>query len=234
MPHPVPRFVYFDLDDTLLDHRHAERCALADVCAELSDLFGDFAVEHVQEVYHTHNVVLWQQYAEGRLTKDALKRLRFERLLQALSLDAMEPEALSDHYLACYARHWTYVEGARAAFDAVAARYPVGILTNGFAEVQQAKLDRFPELRAAAQALVISEDVGYMKPHPRIFAHAAEVAGVPGEAILYVGDSYSSDVRGARGAGWQVAWFTAAATDEAEGVFSFQTWPALLDHLAQP
>ncbi len=224
-----PSFIYFDLDDTLLDHRHAERLALADVCRDYEATFGRFELARVQETYHRFNTDLWERYGRGDLSKADLKRLRFERLLEALAANDAAPEALSDHYMACYARHWAYVEGAREAFLAVADRYRVGILTNGFSEVQQAKLERFPELLERIDVLVVSEEVGYMKPDARIFAHAAEAAGAaPGE-ILYVGDSYGSDVRGALGAGWRAAWFRGdpGRVEGEPDAFCFDRWEEL-------
>ena len=82
-----------------------------------------------------------------------------------LALD-LEPAVLGEAYLARYAAHWQWTPGAEAAFHAIAARVPVGLLTNGFADAQHAKLDRFPALRERAAAVVISEEVGVMKPHP--------------------------------------------------------------------
>jgi putative hydrolase of the HAD superfamily len=43
--------------------------------------------------------------------------------------------------------------------------------------------------------------VGVEKPDPRIFRLGLERAGVPAAAAVYVGDLYSIDVLGARGAG---------------------------------
>lgn len=225
------QFVYFDLDDTLLDHRHAERQGLADVCQHFDTHFAGVAVETVLETYHTQNVPLWRQYAAGDLEKDDLKRLRFERTLADLGIAGLDADSLNTVYLDCYARHWMLPDAARAAFHAVADRFPVGLLTNGFAEIQHAKLDRFPELRERANAVVISEEVGVMKPHPHIFAHAATLAQVPASNILYVGDSFTSDVQGALQAGWQVAWFTSNGASAPEDVFCFDHWERLTDWL---
>jgi HAD superfamily hydrolase (TIGR01509 family) len=49
--------------------------------------------------------------------------------------------------------------------------------------------------------IVISDRVGYGKPHPAIFRAALEAAGVPAERAVHVGDSYAKDVLGAVGAG---------------------------------
>jgi len=49
--------------------------------------------------------------------------------------------------------------------------------------------------------VVISDRVGYGKPHPAIFQVALEIAGVPAARALHVGDSYAKDVLGAGAAG---------------------------------
>jgi 5'-nucleotidase len=229
------QFIYFDLDDTLLDHRQAERRGLNDVRRAYSTYFGDLSLDALHAAYHAHSVPLWRQYANGEIGKYELQRLRFEQTLHALGLDGLKADALNALYLDCYARHWTFPQDARAAFHALADHFPVGILTNGFAEIQRAKFDRFPELRDRAEVLLISEEVGYMKPHPEIFAHAASAAQTPPEAILYVGDSYTSDVVGATRAGWQIAWYTEEKTGEEEtryeATFRFQRWDALTNYI---
>lgn len=56
------------------------------------------------------------------------------------------------------------------------------------------------------EVLVISGEVGWHKPDPRLFAHAARQLGLPPRQILHVGDSWAEDVGGARRAGWQAVW----------------------------
>ncbi len=51
-----------------------------------------------------------------------------------------------------------------------------------------------------------SETARAYKPHRRAFEHAAERAGLPMAELLYVGDSPTADVGGARNAGMRVAW----------------------------
>lgn len=227
---PAVQFVYFDLDDTLLDHRSAERAGLGDVLEAQRPHFDGVTLDRLHEVYHGHSKPLWEQYSQDAISKEALQHERFARTLDTLGVHTLDPDVLNAHYLRQYARHWVLPETARATFHAVADHYPVGILTNGFAEVQRAKFERFPELRDRAAAVIISEDVGVMKPHPRLFRHATEHAGVPPAEILYVGDSFISDVVGARNAGWQIAWYRADGHTEdqrarAHGVFCFDHWP---------
>ena len=224
-------FIYFDLDDTLLDHRHAEQQGLAEVYQEYAVHFSHTTLGELHQTYHQQSVPLWRQFAQGIISKHDVQRLRFKRTLASLNVDGLQAEALNAFYLDCYARHWTFPEPARQAFHTLADHFRVGILTNGFAEIQHAKFARFPELGDRAEVLLISEEVGFMKPHPKLFAHASAAAGASLETILYVGDSYFSDVQGARGAGWQIAWYSTQENPDTEPVFQFQDWEILLKAL---
>lgn len=220
-------FVYFDLDDTLLDHEEAERNALADVRDRYRAIFGALSVGELQDTYHAINVPLWRKYADGKIDKETVQHERFERLLDAVDASHADATLIGRYYIQRYAEHWAFISGARETFESVAERMPVGVLTNGFADVQAKKLDQFPVLREKSDAVVICEDVGVLKPDPKVFEHATREAGVSAEEVLYVGDSYRSDVEGARPAGWQVAWYAPGGTDGRsveEGGFAFSEW----------
>jgi FMN phosphatase YigB (HAD superfamily) len=94
----------------------------------------------------------------------------------------------------------------------LAPEYRLGILSNW---PLAATIDRYAEAAGwlpHLAAIVVSERVGAIKPHPAIF-RAAEVAlgGArelpldPG-SILHVGDDWAADVVGATAAGWRAAY----------------------------
>jgi HAD superfamily hydrolase (TIGR01509 family) len=62
--------------------------------------------------------------------------------------------------------------------------------------------------------IVISDRLGYGKPHPAIFRAALEAMGVPAAQALHVGDSYPKDVVGALGAGMAAMLVTREAQPE--------------------
>ena len=223
-------FVYFDLDDTLLDHEHAERTALADVRDRYRAIFGMLSVDELQEKYHAINAPLWRRYADGEIEKDTVQHQRFARLLEAVDAPHADPSLVGRYYMQRYAAHWQFIPGARGAYESIAENRPVGIMTNGFAEVQAQKLDQFPTLRERADAIVVCEETGVLKPDPQAFAHATEEAGGEPNEILYVGDSYRSDVEGGQRAGWRVAWFARNGTEGRstdDRGFVFDDWDAL-------
>jgi putative hydrolase of the HAD superfamily len=73
-----------------------------------------------------------------------------------------------------------------------------------------ATVDRYAAARgwdAALAAIVISQRVGWIKPHRAIFQAARAALGDPDPgAILHVGDDWAADVTGASDAGWRTAW----------------------------
>ena len=228
-------FVYFDLDDTLLDHTHAERKALADVRDRYLAIFGTLSVDDLQEEYHAINAPLWRRYADGEINKDTVQRERFVQLLEAVDAPHADPALVGRYYVQRYAAHWQLISGAQEAYEAVADERPVGVMTNGFAEVQAQKFDEFPVLRERADAVVVCEEAGVLKPDPAAFAHATDAAGVEPSDVLYVGDSYRSDVEGAQNVGWRVAWFARNGRDGRstdEHGFVFDDWSVLADRFS--
>jgi hypothetical protein len=71
-------------------------------------------------------------------------------------------------------------------------------------------IDRYVEAAGWApflRAIVVSQRVGVIKPHPAIFAKARRQLGDPEpDAILHVGDDWAADVVGASAVGWRVAY----------------------------
>jgi putative hydrolase of the HAD superfamily len=216
------KFIYFDLDDTLLDHKAAEKAALRDVHTNFP-IFNDVILETLSEIYHEVNVGQWLLYSRGEVSRDELQRNRFEMTLQQLELDAAHYDTVGNYYMQCYQNYWQWIDGAENMYNKVLQKFPIGLLTNGFAETQRLKFEKFG-LHESAKHVVISEDVGALKPDPKVFQYATELAGVEADEILYVGDSYSSDIEGGAGFGWNTAWFTDNGTskqhEKADFVFS--------------
>ena len=95
---------------------------------------------------------------------------------------------------------------AGAVLAALAPRYRLGILSNW---PLAATIDRYAEAAGWAphlRAVVVSQRVGTIKPHPAIFAAAREALGdPPAAAILHVGDDWAADIVGAKRVGWRAA-----------------------------
>lgn len=197
--------LFFDLDDTLLDHRGAEERAQLETVAAFGDLFGGMAFEAWLGAYRAANAVLWAAYGRGEVDREELHRRRFADPLAAFGLDAGAAGTVGEAYLERYRRAWRLNEGAEELLAAAAELGEVGILSNGFRELQRAKIARF-ELGRWVKHVVLSEEVGAMKPARAIFDAAVRAAcgeaGANGRRKLYLGDHFETDVLGAKAAGW--------------------------------
>ena len=83
---------------------------------------------------------------------------------------------------------------------------PWGIVTNGPSGMQRHKCQALG-LDQIAPFIIVSEEVGYAKPDPRIFRDALDATGLGRpERVMFVGDNPRTDIDGARRAGMKTAW----------------------------
>jgi putative hydrolase of the HAD superfamily len=96
--------------------------------------------------------------------------------------------------------NWHVFPDVMPALDALQERgMTIGAVSNWVWQLPE--LMHSLELVSHFDFIAASARVGFEKPHPEIFRHALEQAGVePGEAI-HVGDHLDADVAGARGVG---------------------------------
>ena len=226
--------VFFDLDDTLIDHRKAQERALVDVWTQYPELHQVEPLVFARE-YAASNYRLWDAYRKNEVTQSKLRRLRFEQTFRQLRVHSLDWREVDQVYMDCYSRHWDWIPDAREALIQISGHYPVGIMTNGFIFVQKKKFEYF-SLNRYTRHLIISEEAGYLKPDPRIFAFAAEKSGFDPADLLYVGDSYSSDIVGGSRSGWKTAWFHPAELDPDEDLADlvFSGYAELLRALSVP
>jgi HAD superfamily hydrolase (TIGR01509 family) len=104
--------------------------------------------------------------------------------------------------------------GTGAVLARLSADHRLAILSNW---PLAATIDRYaaaagwtPHLRA----IIVSQRVGAIKPHPAIFGAARAALGDPDPAaILHVGDDWAADIVGAKRAGWRAAYVTGRPVD---------------------
>jgi putative hydrolase of the HAD superfamily len=89
--------------------------------------------------------------------------------------------------------------------------WSLGVVTNGDAEGQARKLAA-AGLDAEVDSICISGADGVRKPDPRIFALAAERAGIPLRPGWMIGDHPEADIAGARAVGLGTVWLSRGRT----------------------
>jgi len=211
-PFPLLRGIFFDLDDTLIGYAEAERQALVAGCALASHvnpaIDADALAWAIYEAYERRYGYGTPGYADlahvsvaelrGCLTGDALEAL-------GAGGDPVLVSTLVDAYEAAERASLLRFPDAVETLQALRPHFRVGLITNGPSVMQRAKLAALA-LDACFDVIVVDTEFGHPKPDPRIFDHAAREIGLAPSELLFVGNSLSADVAGARGAGWTSVW----------------------------
>jgi putative hydrolase of the HAD superfamily len=205
------KWVWVDLDDTLWDFRANSLVALAQVYdeKELGRYFS--SCQQWIDSYHVVNDMLWAQYSTGEIVQDYLRMERFRRPLSEAGCADAEARRLSTEmdplYLGILGTLKGTVDGAIELLEWLhSSGYKVGILSNGFKEVQYAKIST-SGLDKHIDAVVLSDEIGINKPDVRIFEYAAQKVGSEAAESVMIGDNVMTDIGGAISAGWKAIWY---------------------------
>ena len=197
--------VLFDADNTLLDFDRAEENALTRILTEL----GLNVTKEITERYSEINLSFWRAFERGEMTKAQLRTKRFADLFGEIGFHCpRDLDYVADTYLAYLAEGSFLLDGALYLCQRLKEEgYKVYIITNGVAVTQRKRLKR-SGLDRFLDGLFVSEDIGTQKPFPEFFDFVFEhIEEKDKSKIIVVGDSYSSDIAGACGAGLDCVWF---------------------------
>jgi HAD superfamily hydrolase (TIGR01549 family) len=197
---PLPRqpdLVLFDLDDTLCDYASARWLRLR--------IAFDRALSRLPK----RPAIDLDQLASESIAMHPHGVDHFIELLARYDVSDEEIVALAQEW---YRTNRFYglrlFPGAREALVAIRRAHPnrrIGMITNGPAETQAAKVDLLG-LRPFFDFILISGEFGAAKPDRRIFDAALERGEALGEQSIFIGDSPEFDMAGARNAGMPGVW----------------------------
>lgn len=193
--------VLFDLDSTLIEHTRDIQA----LCQETFDVFKDelvsLSAKEFWEVFWPRNHDTWHMMVDGVLSGDMARLYSFVNTLRALEVDVSLARPMLEDW------EGRIIDATRLFDDAIptidrlrSAGLGLGIVTNGYTTMQRRKV-KFHGLNKFVDFVLISEEVGVHKPSRAIFDLALASAGVAAHRALFVGDTPSTDITGARNAG---------------------------------
>jgi putative hydrolase of the HAD superfamily len=111
-------------------------------------------------------------------------------------------------YFSAFLDYCRLIPGTAEMLGTLKGPYRLGLLSN-FTHGPAAReiIDRVG-LTPFFDVVLISGELGYRKPHPRVYHRLIENLGVERHEILYVGDDPEPDIHGAQRVGLQPVWFT--------------------------
>jgi HAD superfamily hydrolase (TIGR01509 family) len=202
---PKTGAVLFDVDDTLYDRKTAQRQLLSAIIADLPSLFPGVGWDAAYRAFLDSD-----RRVSARLDlRESIEGPRLERwrvFLELLGLDPSKASMVNDVYMDSYSQVCPPVPHAVQCVRTLAASVPLGVVSNGFVDIQYRKLEALG-IRHLFSCIVLSDELGIRKPDVRIFQEAIRLIGLEPKECLYVGDSYTYDIVGAAAAGMRTCWF---------------------------
>lgn len=224
--------VTLDFGNTLVPVPAASlRAVVADTAAAMAERLGPFDAAEIHRLWQEERERQFREEVPAFREVDLHERLgrilarlrgmpepppdeRWDDDAAARLSDEAERSWAVDVYSRSFVDRLPPAPAASAVLERLAVRVPVAILSNW---PLAATIDRYVEAAGWSrwlQAVVVSQRVGTIKPHPRIFAAARSALGGPDPStILHVGDDWTADVAGARAAGWRAAYLRARPAD---------------------
>jgi len=202
------KHIFFDLDHTLWDFKTNSRLTLSEIFVEfgIADLSGTDEEDFI-ETYERYNHKMWDDYRNGRMSKETLRYERFRQSLFHLGVrDIALINQIADFYVDTSPIKTALFPGTIEVLTELRSKYVMHIITNGFEEIQTIKLNR-SGLSGFFDEVITSEQAGSKKPHPAIFEYSLKRANAKVKESLMVGDNQQVDIGGAKKVGMDGVFF---------------------------
>ena len=204
----------WDVDATLLDFKASERWALREGFKRRGK---DITDEQIA-LYSAINDRWWKRFEKGEVTKGELLTGRFAEFFAALGLSDMDPADFESFYQSALGDVYFYLDESYKLIKQLRGRCRQYVISNGTKLAQRKKL-ALSGLEELFDGVFISEEMGAQKPKKEFFDLCmAAIPDFEAEKALVIGDSLTSDIRGANNAGLPCCWYNPGHKENDQGV----------------
>ncbi|WP_277110766.1 YjjG family noncanonical pyrimidine nucleotidase [Chryseobacterium taklimakanense] len=201
--------IFFDLDNTLWDHRRNAKLALEDlfkreqIRAKYSLTFEEFHKE-----YFTVNENLWAQIRDGKIDKEYIRKFRFHNTFLFFGIDDFElAQRFEINFLDEIVSYNHLVEGAFELLEYLSQKkYRLHVLSNGFKEVTYRKCE-LSGIKNYFETITSADEINIRKPQPEIFEYALNKSGTKKAESVIIGDDWIADIEGGLAFGMKAIFF---------------------------
>lgn len=209
--------IFFDLGNTLL---YFDGC-----WSDILQLSSEALLDQLNTLGYTldkkqfipsfqKNLLIYEQTREIDLIEHPTEKILQEELSKH-GFDTVPYAHLRlalDKMFAVSQKHWLPERDTLTTIEKLHAQgYRLGIISNAKDSKDVHQLIDKAAIRSFLNGIFISSNIGYRKPHPRIFTFALEEMGVKPDRTVMVGDILDVDILGAKNMNIANVWITRRA-----------------------
>ena len=193
----------FDLDATLLNEESVREKALRSFYNS-GYVTTEFTVDELIVRSNKSIDIFYPQFIKGTLSFQEQRRERLKWILKEKTLSNSRLDDLFDLYLQSYETNWELFDDVLPVLQNL-SKWKLRIITNGNSVQQRKKIERL-SIESFVETIVISDEMGFGKPDPRIFNLASERMMSSPSNCMYVGDKLKDDAIASCAVGMKGVW----------------------------
>ena len=134
------KVIFIDWDDTIGDFQGSAQAAQREIFEKynLAEFFSTY--ETYYDIYHEHNVTLWERYGRGEVSKEFLHRDRFLWPLchvMGIPTPSQGPlvalaDKMGEDFLQFTNKYFRLLPGTAELVQYLAGKYPLVVVSNSF------------------------------------------------------------------------------------------------------
>lgn len=189
----MAKYIFFDLDGTLIDIKYAQNMAIV----SLYKKFGfdkETDVNSFARVWDDLTEFHYADYTNKLISYEEQRKRRIVDLFETFDIElTMFPLDVYNIYLKFFEKNWICFDDVEATLKTLKSKgYKLGIFSNGdiAQQVQKLKTTKIFEYFDYINA---SSELDVSKPNPKAFEKVFAMHNIPHNEVCYVGDNYNND-----------------------------------------
>ena len=208
--------VLFDVDDTLYD----QVIPFQKAYEELFKGSFELPIEELYKRSRYYSDEVFEATQRGEMSMEAMYIYRVQKAFESFGISVTDDEALEFQRLYAGNQKKLEISETMRTIIELCQKHEImmGVITNGPSQHQWNKVKALKVMEFIPEEYIfVSGDIGVAKPQIGIFQHVEKIMNLNPEETLFIGDTFQSDIVGAKGAGWKAIWLNRRHTEHPEG-----------------
>lgn len=197
--------VFFDADDTILNHKQCEKEALI----YMFNKIGEEYKEEYQDIFRPLDKNLWNSVRNKSniVPKEDIPEYRFKELFSQINLKYNDYKKANELFQYGLSSSVALIDGAYNIIKYLYEKnYKLYVVTNGLVKLQKSRINN-SEISKYISDIIVSEEVHCSKPSPERFNVLLNKINLRSDEVIMVGDSLEKDIKGANNANIKSIWY---------------------------